>query len=228
MWIIPFLFPCSFHPPCRLFNEGWIFLPSFDVGNDFSWCVEWVLEFIRVCNRVRICVSWSTGCGCGCGLSMWRWNRANVFDVIISVYTRITRTKPLYFKWCSKVGLATKLRQSGSQWRKKNGSDENRKKKSKIEANVLSHLFLGLCYWFFLFAFRFSFDCSSNASFHFRVFVACLVLVGLLVYLDIVVIGDVNSNVDAMVGMGPNGMDTDDVDMSTSAPMYFVSAPPKT
>jgi len=58
--------------------------------------------------------------------------------------------------------------------------------------------------------------------------VACLVLVGLLVYLDIVVIGDVNSNVDAMVGMGPNGVDTDNVDMSTSAPMYFVSAPPKT
>jgi len=54
----------------------------------------------------------------------------NVFDVIISVYTRITRTKPLYFKWCSKLGLATKLRQSGSQWCKKLDNDENRKKQN--------------------------------------------------------------------------------------------------
>lgn len=89
-----------------------------------------------VCNRVRISVSVSRGqvdvdfdVDVDIDVKV-KWNRANVFDVIIRVYTRKTKTKPLYFKPCATVRLATMAVQHGNQrWRKM----ETGKKKSKME-----------------------------------------------------------------------------------------------
>jgi len=105
----------------------------------------------------------------------FEFNRVNVFDRCHYSSVHVTRTKPLYFKLCAKVGLATMDHLTWKPKVKKNG--KTGKRIAKWNADVLAMSFVsGLCFFFSLFFFRFSTDWSGVSSFSVVEFVACLVL----------------------------------------------------
>jgi len=133
-------------------HEGWIFLPSSNVGTDSQ---------LMVC-QLRVGMDYFVLNPCTCSYLPRQVNVAvvencaNVFDVIIIVYTRTTRTKPYISTVCN-CRLETILPQSGSQWWRKMPKVKLGEKESpKWNANVNP-----ICFWdvlltffsFFLFVF---------------------------------------------------------------------------
>jgi len=91
-WPIPFLSPCSFHPPCLTLDPRRMNLSSIlRCWSDSQLVCQLRVGMDYFVLNPCTCPYLSSECG------KVVENCANVFGVIIIVYTRTTRTKPLYY-----------------------------------------------------------------------------------------------------------------------------------